>query len=270
MARRAAYVESLRTAGIPILLLDAGDFFAAADRTTDILSVVAWKEMERLGYDAATLGYNEFQRWSLVEYLLSESRLPLVTTNVEVKRNDKWEPLGVPYLIVQRGGLRIGVLGLTEKSDLPSWVLRSRADSLRVLPVVDAARRACVDLDGRVDLVVALVASKANPSRSLPREVPEIDVVVAGPGVCSVGGQALTKTQSRGMSLGITHLVVSPSGKLLSHEGHNVALTRAHREDPVIARDAQRVVEESRSMREEIRQAGPPGPRRHWRPPPDK
>ena len=264
MARRAAYVESLRTEGIPLLLLDAGNFFARPDRTTDIISVVAWKEMERLRHDAVILGRREFERWFLVEYLLAESPLPLVTTNVEVKRDGTWEPLGISDLVVERGGLRVGILGLTEKSDLPGWVLHSRADNLRVLPVVSSATRACARLKNRVDLVVALVASNSDVFSGLPSEVPGIDIVVAGRGACSVGGEVLNESSTRGWSLGIARLVVAPCGQLLSSRGHNVDLTPAHAEDSVIAGDADRVMEESRSMYEEVRQAQRQPGYRHW------
>ncbi len=216
--------------------------------------------MERLNYDAVTLGPWELANWRLVTYLLSESRLSLVTTNLEVKRDYVWQPVGAPHLLITRGGIRFGILGLIPESDVPEWVLASEEESVRVVPLIAAAREACSQLRSQADLVVALVGMHWGCRPRLPRflfrDVPEIDIVIAGPGICRVGDKVLARSGMRGTSLGVADLLVSPSGTLVSAEGHTVDLTPAHAADSVIAADAAWVVDQSLKLQEE---------RREWR-----
>jgi len=152
VARRAAFVDSLRACGIPLILADAGNFFALDRPESDIISVVAWREMERLEYDAVTLGRRELA--------------------------------GQPYVMLDREGVRFGILGVTSESQLPKWVAASARDSLRLLPSVETTRAQARTLRRQADVVVALVAGNPEELRSLALQVPELDVVIGGSGTC--------------------------------------------------------------------------------------
>lgn len=255
MARRAAHVDSLRGRGVPLVLVDAGNFFAEDKRETDILSVVSWKEMERLGYDAVNLGEAEIENWALVKMMISEGTLPLVTTNLQVRRDGVWQLVDAPYRIVERSGLRLGILGLMGDHELPEWVLRSAGDSLRVMPMLETAGLAALPLAEEVDLMVALLAGNEADAIALATAVPELDLVVGGRGPrrmaepdTTVGRVIINRGGSSGATLGVTWFVVSPEGKMVERGCNRVELTEDFPEDPDLARDARRVMELSREL----------------------
>lgn len=47
--------------------MDAGNFFAPKSQGIDVRSAVSWLEMERLGYDAVTLGRAKLARMGYAE-----------------------------------------------------------------------------------------------------------------------------------------------------------------------------------------------------------
>jgi 2',3'-cyclic-nucleotide 2'-phosphodiesterase (5'-nucleotidase family) len=234
--------------------MDAGNFFAPNSRATDIKSVVSWKELERLRYDAVTLGRREIENWSVARQLLANSPLPLVTTNLFVKRGQAWEPVGAPFLIVERAGVRMAILGLLARSEVPEWMIRSASDSLRVLPMIPAALRTRSQLASDVDLVIALVSDTPRRSSSPAPELPAADIIIHGQGQCTIGENAIDVGGTRGRSLGLVRVVVSPSGEISSYQGRSVALTGSMAEDPKIADDARKVCAVSKQLQDEVRQ----------------
>lgn len=245
-----------------MILADAGNFFALDHPESDILSVVAWREMERLGYDAVTLGRRELVNWRLTRQLTADGTLPLVTTNLQWQRESGWELVGSPYLMLDREGVRFGILGVTSESQLPRWVAASAQDSIRLLPSVETTRAQARTLRRQADVVVALVAGKPEELRSLALQVPELDVIIGGSGTCrgtcpyrlDPDGAVFNTAGFGGGTVGMTKLIISPSNRVVGFGGSNVRLTAAMREDPVIAEDARRVVGLSRGLGEERRQ----------------
>jgi 2',3'-cyclic-nucleotide 2'-phosphodiesterase (5'-nucleotidase family) len=258
VARRAAYVDSLRSRNAPLVLVDGGNFFAEDRRETDIVSVVSWKEMERLHYDAATLGKAEIENWPLVKLMISEGTLPLVTTNLEVLRDSVWQSVGATQRIIERGGLRLGILGLMGDRELPEWVLRSAKDSLRVKPMLETARQVALPLAKDVDLIVALLAGNEDDARALATAVPGIDLIVGGRAQLdtsysdtTISGVIINRSGAWGGTIGVTRFVVAPDGDVVGRACHRVELTEAFPEDPDLARDAIRVMDISRELREQ-------------------
>jgi len=96
------------------LLLDAGDFFQGrpVGTVTDGRSVIDYMNM--VGYDALTIGNHEFD--ILQEELgktLEKANFPILTCNVIDTRTGEIPWYAFPYTIVNRLGLRIGIIGFT-------------------------------------------------------------------------------------------------------------------------------------------------------------
>jgi len=253
LAERVARAERLSSGPIPLFLVDAGNFTCPLTPATRLLNLMAWKEMESLGYDAVALGRYEILNYAFLRRLLAESTLPLVTTNLEVFRDGAWQPIGERVIVVERGGLRIAFLGLLPEERLSPRLRAWPVDSLRVLPLADAVRRACDELDGQVDLVVALEAGPV-PARSGPRagDMPEIDVVIDSRGACWVAGYEDGSITWRGTSLGLACLVVSADGRLLAHGTQHHLLRDGIPVDSVQAARAERVDARSRARRDQV------------------
>ena len=98
---------------VPTLLLDAGDRWTgnvfvdrAAEPRRPILDL-----MNRLGYDAATFGNHEFDPGqAYLSKMVSLCDFPVVCANIVSDTCSFAQP--DPYVIVRRGGIRFGILGV--------------------------------------------------------------------------------------------------------------------------------------------------------------
>ena len=184
LAKRAWVVDSLRrTTDTPILLVDAGDFTGGDNAYGAALGRVMIDAMELMGYDAYTLGEWDFnQGTAYLRQIVSENSIAWVHTNYDVAG---LEDLGQRTLVIDRGGRRIGLLGLYNPTILLDPAMR---DSIIVEDIVESAQRGVTDLRERgVDAIVALSHLSYKGNLALAEYVQGIDLIVSGH-----GGKVLT------------------------------------------------------------------------------
>lgn len=180
LAKRAWVVDSLRReADAPILLVDAGDFTGGETAYGAALGRVMVEAMELMQYDAFTLGEWDFNQGpNYLRGILEETPIAWVHTNYDVVG---LEDLGSETLVVEKGGRRIGILGLFNPTILLNPAVR---DSVIVEPdIVASAKRGVAALEAEgVDAIVVLSHLSYKGDRALARLVPGIDVIVSGHG----------------------------------------------------------------------------------------
>ncbi|MFN2422021.1 MAG: bifunctional UDP-sugar hydrolase/5'-nucleotidase [Gemmatimonadota bacterium] len=180
LAKRAWVVDSLRREGDdPILLVDAGDFTGGENAYGAALGRVMIDAMELMEYDAYTLGEWDFnQGAAYVRSIVEESPIAWVHTNYDVVG---LEDLGHETLVIERGGRKIGLLGLFNPTIQLNAAVR---DSVVVeQDVVTSARRGVRQLREReVDAIVVLSHLSYKADRALAEQVEGIDLIVSGHG----------------------------------------------------------------------------------------
>lgn len=126
-ARRMGLITQERTIDPNLLLFDAGDFSQGTPYFNFYHGRIEIDAMNRMGYDAITLGNHEFDYGvDTLATILKESLFPIVCANYDVT-NSPLENIVKPYTIIQRKNLRIGVFGIgvnpqgliSEKNFLP-------------------------------------------------------------------------------------------------------------------------------------------------------
>lgn len=112
IARREVLLKELRKSNPGLLLFDCGDFCQGTPYFNAFGGQVEIELMNRLKYDAGTLGNHEFDNGeeSLVK-ILKKVRYPIVCANYDLT-NTPLKGLVKPYTIFRREGLRIGVIGI--------------------------------------------------------------------------------------------------------------------------------------------------------------
>ena len=111
-ARRMGIIRRERMADKNLLLLDAGDFCQGTPYFNFYRGRVEISAMNRMGYDACTLGNHEFDNGiDTLAAVLQDARFKVVCANYDV-HGTALEGLVLPYTIVRKGGLKIGVFGL--------------------------------------------------------------------------------------------------------------------------------------------------------------
>ena len=111
-ARRAALIEKVRRLEEHVLLLDCGDIFQGTPYFNYFGGELEFKLMSAMQYDAATIGNHDFDAGidGLVKQL-PHANFPFVICNYDFT-NTPMNGRSKPYIILKRGKLKIGVLGV--------------------------------------------------------------------------------------------------------------------------------------------------------------
>ncbi len=200
LSRAAAILATLR-AQYPdqVVLVDAGDllegnafagYFGRVERRRPDPLVDA---LNALQYDAATPGNHDFDfGLGLLASADSGATYRYVSANVVTGTRDSL--LFPATFVVQRGGVRVGITGLTTPGVMV-WDRRQLGGRVRVRPIAAAAPAALAALDrARVDLKIVLIHSGMgepssydtagvgleNDAAVLARLTPRPDLVVVG------------------------------------------------------------------------------------------
>ncbi|MDD2589623.1 MAG: metallophosphatase [Fermentimonas sp.] len=110
--RRAILIDQIRKENKNVLLFDAGDFLQGTPYFNLFKGEVEIKSMNLMGYDAVTLGNHEFDYGlEILEKVAREADFPIVSSNYDFSQTPL-KNLIEQYVILKRGGLRIGVIGI--------------------------------------------------------------------------------------------------------------------------------------------------------------
>ena len=182
--RREAAIREVRAENPYSLLLDAGDFSQGTPYFNFFKGHVEVRLMNAMGYDAATLGNHEFDNGcSALAARLKTADFPVVCANYQFA-NKKLAKVVKPYVIIERGGHRIGIFGLGVNLD--GYVAPQIAREVTYLDPVETARKMVAELKAQnCNLIVCLshvgvdTTVKDNDFETA-RQVPEIDVIIGG------------------------------------------------------------------------------------------
>lgn len=210
--RREAAIREVRAENPNTLLLDAGDFSQGTPYFNFFKGYVEVRLMNAMGYDAATLGNHEFDNGSAaLAARLKTADFPIVCANYQFA-NKKLAKVVKPYVIIERGGMRIGVFGLGVNLD--GYIAPQIAREVTYLDPFICARNTVEELQKQhCDLIVCLShigvdTNKVDNDFELARQVPEIDVIIGGHSHESVkdaivGSTHICQLENRGKCFGI-------------------------------------------------------------------
>lgn len=115
--RRVAMVEQQRKEHPTLLLLDSGDFSQGSPYYTMFKGDVEIELMNKMGYDAATIGNHEFDFGvENMARLFKKAEFPIVCSNYDFT-GTALEGLVKPYVVIRRDGLKIGIFGICPQLD---------------------------------------------------------------------------------------------------------------------------------------------------------
>lgn len=161
LTRAATVIETLREQAAPedvIITIENGDFIQGSPLTNyiekvDQSAVSLYDDLaETIGYDVRILGNHEFNYGrDYLERVLGQNDLLL---NANVLDETSGEPfIGRPYTIIERGGVKVGVIGLITKY-VPNWEQPANIHGLTFADPVEVATRYVDELRPQVDVLV--------------------------------------------------------------------------------------------------------------------
>ena len=229
--------------GHPVFLFDTGDMF------TGMLSKLTEGEaliemMITMGYDALGIGNHEFDYgWQNFRKQMFRAPFPVLGANIFYK--DTEIPFSPPHAILEKNGVRIGVIGIIG-DDARSVVLPSFVAELDFRDPAAAIAQSIEELAPDVDLIVVLahqghtgpmqtdaehhpeIQRDFDADIALSGEVPGIDVFVGGhahrgieePYVHADTGTIIVQTYGYGTRLGYLRVTMNTdTNEVLSYEG---------------------------------------------------
>lgn len=144
MQARAAMINEIRAKHKNVLLLDAGDIFQGTPYFNLFGGKPELELMSMMGYDAATLGNHEFDNGlSGISQQLPHASFPFICSNYDFSKTIL-KDLTLPYRIIEKGGIRIGIFGLG--IELKGLVSEKNYEKTRYLDPVAISREMVSEL----------------------------------------------------------------------------------------------------------------------------
>lgn len=204
------------------ILLSAGDMFQGTPISNLFHGKPVIEIMNFLHYDAMALGNHEFD-WGqdVLHTIVSSASFPVVSANIH-ERGGGYIPGVKPYVILERKGVQIAVIGLTT----PETRYGTKAENIAGLTFEDPAK-VLPSLIKQVrargaSLVIVLSHDGLDSDRLLAREVRGIDIVVGGHSHTAIkdpvveSGTVIVQAGSNGIYLGVLHVSFDKqAGKML-------------------------------------------------------
>ena len=166
----------MRQEGNDPLILDAGDLFFTTPDLHDSNRVsekyrasVILMGYEQIGCDAINVGQYEFGGGE--EFLLETAgttQIPFISANLINTQTNQL--LFNPYIIIEREGLKIAVIGLTNL--LPKTIKNIRADNF-----ITAGKSMIKKVKDKVDIIVMLVNANRTDQKTLTTEFKEANLI---------------------------------------------------------------------------------------------
>jgi len=229
IAELASLIDSYRATTENVFLFDAGDIFTGslAHLTK---GEIAFELMQVMGYDAMSIGNHEFEfGWMELARQKHLATFPVLGANLTYK--DSGQAYATPFAIVERNGVRIGVIGVLGQ-DAATALIPRNIEGVTVSDPIAVVNKYVEQLRSDVDLIVVLTHQgptapmqtndEAAPevyrgnveNLALAAAVPGIDVILAGHTDAGtpealrdpVNGTLIMQTWGQGQHLGMLQL----------------------------------------------------------------
>lgn len=214
MARRAAFLDSVRVAVERVVVVDAGNFTGHQIETAEARGLFLLEAMRRLDYDAITLGDAEMDLGAdLLRSLVAGGAYPFVSANiVDVETGRLLCPA---QRVVVQGGLRIGITAVTKFPDVRREAVR--AAGLEARDPAESLAEVLPALARDTDFVIVLARLHSQRARELGERFPGlVDVMIvgnreAGQGLVHPenGGTLYVTAGDRGQALGVVRVALA-------------------------------------------------------------
>ncbi|MGI9221564.1 MAG: bifunctional metallophosphatase/5'-nucleotidase [Woeseiaceae bacterium] len=182
IAELTTLINFLRLNEPNVFLFDSGDIFTGAlSKLTD--GALMFEFMITMGYDAMAIGNHEFDYGpDVLLWQKNRAAFPVLSANMFFKDTD--HPFAQRHTIVERNGVRVGVIGTIGQDAATTAVLPGSTDGLDITDPAAAIQLSMDELRDDVDLIVVLThqghtAPMQTDAEADPRLARDIDKDIA-------------------------------------------------------------------------------------------
>jgi 5'-nucleotidase len=178
-ARLDTVIKDRRAATNNSILVDGGDQFQGTLFYTYYKGKAAAEFMNKLGYDAMTVGNHEFDDGpEVLRGFMDAVDFPVLMSNADVSKEPQLADVLKPSIVIERGGEKIGLIGLTPQD---THELSSSGPNIVFGDPVEAVTREAEKLAAEgVNKIIVLSHSGYLVDQEVAAKAPGIDVIVGG------------------------------------------------------------------------------------------
>jgi 2',3'-cyclic-nucleotide 2'-phosphodiesterase/3'-nucleotidase/5'-nucleotidase len=124
----AKQIKDIKAANPNTVILSGGDMFQGTPLSNVLKGKPVISMMNSIGFDAMALGNHEYD-WGIDSVInskkatLKDSAIPVLAANVYDKNTQKLVNYVKPYVLLKKGGLKIGVIGIVDNIEFPSIIM---------------------------------------------------------------------------------------------------------------------------------------------------
>ena len=235
LARRVTWIkQELANAQGVVVVVDAGSSLLGEYVALKSEGRVLVEGMNLAQYDAMAVGrMDALLGLEVLQARAAEAAFPFVSANLIDPATQAL--LFEPYTIIERGGARIGIIGLSDEEvvEVPQM-----AGQAAYLDATEAAQRYVAELREQVDVVIVLSRLGLGENKALAAAVPGINVIVGGKtrrvmtAPERVGDTLITEMAYNGERGGKLTAFIGADGAPYDYAQAVVDLTEAFTDDP--------------------------------------
>ncbi len=176
LSRRVTCIKKIRKEKKDILVVDTGDIFPRFPQKEQIMSCL--KAMELIGYDAVTLGDQEFvDGCDFIRQTIEKKKLPFIVSNLSLCTENSCLPIADPYIIKRLNGYQVAIIGVISEETFAHKIQGLDIHDVvkQLNPLVDRLKR-----ENNIDFIVLLSHMDHDASKEIARKVNGIDVIIGG------------------------------------------------------------------------------------------
>jgi len=229
MSRRATKISSFQEKYDNLIIIDAGNTFSRNRNSTQNNGRLMVSILDQVGYDVLNITANDLTIGvdSLLKFS-NEFDLSFISANLYDKKSDKL--LFEPFKILNKDGLRIGLIGITHAQSLPSDLdLRIAINDYHKL--LDKYLK---KLNKKCDVVILLSDCSRQVNHSIAQDYPGIDILLTNQfspkGYRTITNVLTGRVSPRGKSIGKIELSFEKN-KPLQSKGEIIPIERKINED---------------------------------------
>ena len=193
LARISTYVKQVRAENPNTILVDAGDTIQGTIMTDDLYSKDTAGHpvpaaLNYMGYDAWTLGNHEFNFGvDTLKAIIAQADMPVLAANI--KNADGSYLTGAGYTIVERGGVKVAIIGV-DTPNIPRWDgTKQGVDQLTFEPLADAVAECVAEIGDSADVIMVSAhaglgaeysTDGSDAAQTILDKCPEVDVLQLG------------------------------------------------------------------------------------------
>ncbi|MGR3572400.1 bifunctional metallophosphatase/5'-nucleotidase [Brevirhabdus sp.] len=244
-ARLVTAVEAAKKRNPNHILVDGGDQFQGTLFYTYYKGKAAAEMMNKMGYDAMTVGNHEFDDGpEVLRGFMDALDFPVLMSNADISGEKMLAGKLMPSTVIEVAGEKIGLIGLTPQDTAE---LASPGPNVKFSDPVAAVQKQVDRLQGEgVDKIVVLSHSGFEADKRIAKGTKGVDVIVgghsntllsntqdkaAGPYPVMEGDTAIVSAYAYGKFLGELNVTFDDAGKIVSAKGEPILMDGKVAED---------------------------------------